>query len=139
MYVHNIHFVFIIVIALPNITMQPTSVTFKAGDLNVLAMSCRAVGMGPIYFEWQKYQLSSNSWIQPSHRAVSITSPNLEFSVITEEDKGTYRCVVTNNDGSVISNNATIFVFGKFYVKNTYILVSNEFLYTCRSTDYKLH
>ena len=94
--------------------MQLTSVTFKAGDLNVIAMSCRAVGMGPINFKWQKYHLLNNSWIQPSHRAVSITSPNLEFSVITEEDKGTYRCVVTNDDGSIISNNATIFVFGKF-------------------------
>ena len=44
---------------------------------------------------------------------MSITSPNLKFSVITEEDEGVYRCVVTNDDGSVISDNATIHVYGE--------------------------
>ena len=44
---------------------------------------------------------------------MNITSPNLTFSVITEEDEGVYRCVVTNNDGSVISDNATVRVYGE--------------------------
>ena len=92
--------------------MQPTSDTFKVRDLNVTALSCKAIGVGPIYYRWEKYYLMDNSWIRPSHRAISITSPNLQFKIITEEDEGTYRCIVTNDDGDVISDNATVFVYG---------------------------
>ena len=76
-------------------------------------MSCKAVGMGPIYFQWERYHVINNSWIKPSHRVVNATSPNLEFSVIEEEDEGVYHCIITNDDGSVTSNNATISVYGE--------------------------
>ena len=98
--------------ALPNITKQPVSVSINTRKLNIVTLYCLAIGMSPIYYQWERYHMSSNSWIRPSHRAVSITSPNLNFSVITEEDEGVYRCVVTNDDGSVISDNATISVYG---------------------------
>ena len=87
--------------------------TIREGDLNVIAVSCLAIGISYIHYQWEKYHLFNNSWIRPSHRAVNITSPNLTFSVITEEDEGVYRCVVTSNDGSVISNNATVRVYGE--------------------------
>ena len=76
-------------------------------------MSCSAVGRGPIYYQWEKYNTFNNSWISPSHRVVNIASPDLKFSVIREEDEGVYRCIVTNDDGSVISDNATVHVYGK--------------------------
>lgn len=80
------------------------------------ALTCLAIGMGPIYYQWEKYHLSKDSkWINPSHGAVNITSPNLKFSVITERDEGVYRCMITNDDGSIISDNATIHVYGKFF------------------------
>ena len=99
--------------ALPNITKQPVSITINARNFNVTALHCSAIGMSPIYYRWEKYHLSNNSWITPSHRAMSITLPNLKFYVITEEEEGVYRCVVTNDDGSVISDNATIRVYGE--------------------------
>ena len=77
-------------------------------------MFCSATGMAPIYYKWEKYESSNDSWIRPSYRAASITSPKLIFSVITEEDEGVYRCIATNDDGSVVSNNATISVFGEY-------------------------
>ena len=98
---------------LPNITTQPVSITIREGDLNVIAVSCLAIGIGSINYQWEKYHLFNNSWISPSHRAVNITSPSLTFSVITEEDEGVYRCVVTSNDGSVFSDNATVHVYGE--------------------------
>ena len=103
------------VTASPNITMQPVSITVRVGELNVIAMSCKAVhvGMGPIYFRWERYHIMNNSWIKPSPRAVNTTSPSLEFSVIAKEDEGVYHCIITNDDGSVISDNATIFVYGE--------------------------
>ena len=104
---------FHIVTALPNITVQPVSKSIREGGLNVTAMSCKAVGMGPLYYQWERYQVMNNSWMKPSPRAVNITSPNLEFSNITEEDEGVYHCIITNDDGSIISDNATILVYGK--------------------------
>ena len=88
----------------------------KAGDLNIIAVSCLAVGIGPIYYRWEKYHPSNNSWTSPSHRVVSVTSPDLKFNVITDEDEGIYHCIVTNYDGNVISDNATVRVYGKCYV-----------------------
>ena len=74
--------------------------------------------MGPTFYQWEKYQLFNNSWIKPSSRAVNTTSPSLVFSVITEEDEDVYRCVVTNANGdTVVSENATISVFGKTFAK----------------------
>jgi len=70
--------------------------------------------MGPVYYRWEKYHSSNNSWINPSHRAVNITSPNLMFNVITEEDEGFYHCLVANNGDIAISNNATVYVYGEF-------------------------
>ena len=99
--------------ALPNITMQPASTAVRQGELNVIATSCEVVGMGPVYFKWEKYHTVNNSWIKPSDRAVNTTSPNLKFSVIKEEDEGVYHCIITNDDGSVISENATIFIYGE--------------------------
>ena len=101
------------VTALPNIITQPESLTIREGDLNVVAVSCLAIGIGPIHYQWEKYHFYNNSWISPSHRAVSTTSSSLSFSVIAKEDEGVYRCVVTNNDGSVFSDNATVRVYGE--------------------------
>ena len=100
-------------VALPNITTQPISMTIREGELNVIAVSCLAIAIGSIHYRWERYHLFNNSWISPSHRALNITSPNLKYSVITEEDEGVYRCVVINNDGSVISDNATVHVYGE--------------------------
>ena len=99
--------------ALPNITTQPVSMTIREGDLNVIAVSCLAIGIGSLNYQWEKYHFFNNSWISPSHRAVSVMSSDLKFDVITEEDEGVYRCVVNSNDGSVISDNATVRVYGE--------------------------
>ena len=88
----------------------------REGDLNVIAFSCSAIGIGPIHYRWERYHSSNNSWTRPSHRAVSITRPHLNFSTVTEEDEGVYRCVVTNDDGSVISDNATVHVYSECLV-----------------------
>ena len=77
-------------------------------------MDCSGNGEWPLYYKWEKYQPSSNSWIRPSHRAMTITSPKLIFRVITEEDEGVYRCVVRNDDGFAASHNATMTVYGEF-------------------------
>ena len=86
---------------------------FKNNDRNVMVFKIVATGMGPISYHWEKYQSFSNSWIRPSSRAVSVISSKLIFSKITEEDEGTYHCIVTNDDGSVVSDNVTVTVYGE--------------------------
>ena len=76
-------------------------------------LSCSAVGNGPIFYKWEKYYSPNNSWINPSNRAVNITSSVLKFSVVREEDEGFYRCEAANDDGNVISNKAVVNIYGK--------------------------
>ena len=107
------------ILARATITVQPQPNSFKCRERNVQALWIAATGVGPIHYRWQKYDPSSNSWITPSSRAVNITSPNLTFSVIMEEDQGIYQCTVTNDDGSIISDSVNITVQGKIFVNNT--------------------
>ena len=85
--------------------------------MNVTALSCSAIEIGhTIHYQWERHHSFSNSWTNPSHRAVSITRPHLNFSIVMEEDEGVYRCVVTNDAGSVISDNATVHVYSEYLV-----------------------
>lgn len=45
---------------------------------------------------------------------INVTSSKLIFSAITEEDDGTYHCIAFNVDGAIISDNATITVYGEY-------------------------
>ena len=85
----------------------------RNGSTDEVAFLCKARGEGPLHYQWEKYHSSNDSWIRPSHRAVNIKSQKLTFSIITEDDEGIYHCVVSNNDGSVLSDNVTITVYGE--------------------------
>ena len=76
-------------------------------------LQCLANGVEPLSYLWQMYQPSDDSWTRPSFRAINITSPKLVFSKLTEEDEGTYRCIVFSDDDNVVSDNATITVYGE--------------------------
>ena len=84
----------------------------KTNSNKSCVIECYATGIGHIRYKWE-YQSSNNSWIRPSLRAVDITLPKLIFNVMTEEDEGVYRCVVSNHDGSVLSKNANVTAYGK--------------------------
>ena len=88
----------------------------------VSTLSCLASGSEPLNYHWQIYQSTNDSWIKPSVRAVNITSPKLVFSKLTEEDEGIYRCIVFSDDDNVISNNATITLYGElqYFVLHIY-------------------
>ena len=92
--------------------VQPVSRTFRQNERSTSVFTIAADGAGQMHCLWQKYDLYSNTWTPVSSRSLNDTSPNLNFSVITEEDQGIYHCIVTNYDGSVTSDNVTITVFG---------------------------
>ena len=87
----------------------------------ILRNQARA-GLRPARAWFKKYNTFNNSWISPYHRAVNIASPDLQFSFIREEDEGVYRCIVTNDDGSVISDNATVHVYGECSVASNLVI-----------------
>ena len=93
-------------------SIQPAHILLRAGNYTSNELSCFSTGLGPIYYQWEKYYPFNNSWIRPSNRVINVTLPNLIFTEVAEEDEGIYHCVVTNDDGSVVSDNATITVYG---------------------------
>ena len=103
-------------VARPTITTQPSSAVIRNNDEDVQVMECTATGMGTILYKWEKFESTNQSWTRPSKRVVNVTSSKLIFEVITEEDEGVYQCVITNDDGSVISDNATITVYGELQI-----------------------
>ena len=98
---------------MPTIIKHPVSMAFSKNSGQVSTISCLANGLEPLMYLWQMYQSTNESWKKPSVRAVNITSPKLVFSKPTEEDEGIYRCIVFSEDDHVISNNATITLYGE--------------------------
>ena len=101
---------------MPTIIKQPISMAFTKNSEQVSTLWCLANGLGPLIYRWQMYQSANDSWTRPSVRAVNITSPKLMFSKLTEEDVGIYRCIVISDDDIVISNNATITLYGELFL-----------------------
>ena len=94
------------------ITNNLVSVVIKE-DSNKVILECLAhdYGINQVQYKWEKYHPVYDRWVEPSERAKTTTSRRLEFGIIKEEDQGTYHCVASNNDGSVLSENATITVY----------------------------
>ena len=89
---------------------------FTKKEEQVSTLSCLANGTEPLYYLWQIYQQANFSWTRPSVRVVNITSPNLVFSKLTEEDEGIYRCIIFSGDDNVVSDNATISLYGELFL-----------------------
>ena len=100
------------------IVTHPKSIVSKEGSEKIL-LSCSAhdYGINKIQYKWEKLQSLDDSWIKPFKSHKQATSNRIIFEVITEDDEGVYRCVATNNDGSVVSDNATVTVYGKFIIE----------------------
>jgi len=108
--------------ATPFITSHPESRVVKEGSKGVsLECLADAYGLGNIQYRWRKYTNAKDQWVKSSSRRLSISSTKLNFKMIKKEYEGTYYCVAMNDDGEVISNNATITVYGMFhFVRHIY-------------------
>jgi len=104
-------------LATPVILTHPKSAVSKYRTRVSLNCSAHDYGVDNIQYKWEKYQPSDDRWKRAPKSHNIITSPNLIFDVITEKDEGVYRCVATNDDGVTMSNNATITVYGEFYLR----------------------
>ena len=87
----------------PIITAQPQSVGVAFGK--TASFSVTATGEN-LHYQWQYKKPGSSSWIKWSGK----TEASISFRASDKNDGYQYRCVVSNVDGSVKSNAATLTV-----------------------------
>ena len=90
----------------PLITGSPTNVTIAAGRTTTL--TCSADGGGTLMYSWERRSGSNWTHINNANRQSYTTNSNVAVGQYT------YRCVVTNEAGSVVSNSATVNVYGEY-------------------------
>lgn len=88
----------------PSITLQPpTILNLNTGD--TLTLSVEAEGTEPLSYQWFK----DNETIP------GATNSTFEKGNVTSDDAGTYYCVISNECGSITSQNTTVTVTVKFF------------------------
>ena len=87
----------------PSITTQPRDVTILQGTTTTL--TCGATGSGKLMYFWERR--SGSSWNTITNGPSYTTNKNMRVGQYT------YRCVVRNEAGPVMSNSATVNVYGK--------------------------
>ena len=90
----------------PNITRHPMSGRILVGLSHTLI--CSAIGSGTLRFSWERSS-NGNSWTTVSDS--NTTSYTTDTTLAIGEYM--YRCNVSNEGGSVVSNNATVIVYGE--------------------------
>ena len=91
----------------PTITIQPASVVITV-DTSV-TLNCEGTGLGSITYQWQNYNINGGQWMNISN------SNTTELVVEKLEQSQQYRCVISDEDGSTTSDNATVTVLSKFF------------------------
>ena len=94
----------------PTITTQPTSQLTT--DKTSTILTCEGTGAGTITYHWETSSINEGEWMKISNNNSTKLVANLEQSQ-------QYRCTVSNQFGTTISNVAIINVLSKF-VSNNY-------------------
>ena len=92
---------------LPNITRHPVGESIVLGFSHTLM--CSAIGSGTLRYSWERSS-SGNSWTTVS--GDNTTSYATDTSLAIGEYM--YRCNVSNEAGSIVSNIATVIVYGEY-------------------------
>jgi len=90
----------------PQITMNPNNVTVLIGQS--MQLMCRAEGTDIVY-QWIKDGVA----LSDTNRRLSITDRKLKITNIKESDEGEYKCIASNKGGMIVSNPATVTVYGE--------------------------
>ena len=92
-------------------TGAPTITTHPASQLTNISISvildCEGTGRGSITYQWETSNFNGGQWMKISN------SNSKTFIVGTLEQSQQYRCVVSNEAGSIRSNVATVTVLGE--------------------------
>ena len=93
------------------ITGPPSITTHPSSQLITIAMTitlnCEGTGGGSITYHWETSKINGGQWM-------NISNSNSRTLVVRNLDQSQqYRCVVSNEAGSIRSNIATITVLSK--------------------------
>ena len=88
----------------PSITTHPRDVTIPVGSTTTL--TCSADGDGTLMYSWERR--SGSSWTTVTNSRSYTTNSNMAVGQYM------YRCIVSNEAGLVMSNSATVNVYGKY-------------------------
>ena len=94
----------------PEITDHPTSGDVPMG--RSITLMCRASGLGTLVYSWERSSFGSN-WTTVSND--NTTSYTTDTTLTIGEYM--YRCRVSNEAGSVVSNSTTVNVCGEYHIK----------------------
>ena len=73
-------------------------------------LTCKAIGTGSLIYSWQRSSGSSN-WTTVSNDNTTSYTTDTTLAI----GQYMYRCRVSNDAGSVVSNNAIVNVYGEYY------------------------
>ena len=95
-------------------TGPPTITTHPASQLTnvsiIVTLDCEGTGRGSITYQWETSNISGGQWMNISN------SNSSRLVVGTLEQSQQYRCVMSNEAGSTLSNIATITVLSEFVI-----------------------
>ena len=74
-----------------------------------IILMCRATGLGTLVYSWERS--SGSSWTSVSNDNTTSYTTDTTLAI----GQYMYRCMVSNEAGSVVSNNATVNVYGEYY------------------------
>ena len=90
----------------PVITNHPANSSVPIG--NSITLMCTAIGTGVLVYSWEKSSGGSWTTISNDNTASYTTDASLAIGQYM------YRCRVSNEAGSVVSNNAIVNVYGEY-------------------------
>ena len=77
-----------------------------------IILTCRATGLGTLVYSWERS--SGSSWTIVSNDNTTSYTTDTTLAI----GQYMYRCRVSNDAGSVVSNNATVNVYGEYCPNN---------------------
>ena len=86
-----------------------------------ITLMCRANGLGTLVYSWERRR-SGSSWTTVSND--NTTSYTTDTTLTIGEYM--YRCNVSNEAGSVVSNSATVNVYGEYSSAGYCVCVNDE-------------
>ena len=75
-----------------------------------VTLNCKGIGGGSITYQWETSDVIKDQWIEISNG----TDKNLVIRNLEKSEK--YRCIVSNEAGSIVSDVSTVTVMGKLFI-----------------------
>ena len=91
----------------PTITTHPVHSSDIPVERNI-TMTCRAIGIGTLVYSWERS--SGSSWTTVSNDNTTSYTTDTTLAI----GQYMYRCRVSNDAGSVVSNNAIVNMYGEY-------------------------